>query len=388
MYLYIQILYSESNDLHEDTCADREVTKTFNPEAQCFRPIDAVSNNLSQLCLSPKTSPQASPSTAATNSPPTATAPTNVPPPIGSNLTINNKQQLLAAISPAAPAATNAFLPRSQAPLTFTTATFAQTKFGSTKLKTSSKRSNRYFPHAPLRLSGIELSFSPSHFSRMSPTEFSNYIKQRAMQQQLHHSHGHSNNAISSHLGPIGTASPSRSISPNPLTTIHQQQPSDSYYFPNNSGAGSANAVMSHYTPFNSGRNASTFDSPNFAVPSLHNNNNNDSHFGHSAGNIGSGKFGGAANFLDPHNFYGLGGMVAGGATNVGGNGSSAATATSPINATPGATVTGGGINGGSQSAGGSSPSSGGSSENSKLLDGLSSFYANAGPYQHMLVAN
>jgi hypothetical protein len=42
-----------------------------------------------------------------------------------------------------------------------TTAAFAQTKFGSTKLKTSSKRTHR-----------------------MSPTEFSNYIKQRAIQQQ------------------------------------------------------------------------------------------------------------------------------------------------------------------------------------------------------------
>lgn len=42
-----------------------------------------------------------------------------------------------------------------------TTAAFAQTKFGSTKLKTNAKRTHR-----------------------MSPTEFSNYIKQRAIQQQ------------------------------------------------------------------------------------------------------------------------------------------------------------------------------------------------------------
>lgn len=42
-----------------------------------------------------------------------------------------------------APATSGAFLQRSQAPLTFTTATFAQTKFGSTKLKTNSKRANR-----------------------------------------------------------------------------------------------------------------------------------------------------------------------------------------------------------------------------------------------------
>ena len=46
--------------------------------------------------------------------------------------------------------------------MVYTAATFAQTKFGSTKLKTNSKKPNR-----------------------MSPTEFSNYIKQRAMQKSL-----------------------------------------------------------------------------------------------------------------------------------------------------------------------------------------------------------
>ena len=54
----------------------------------------------------------------------------------------------------------NNFPPRQQ-PVVYTAATFAQTKFGSTKLKTNSKKPNR-----------------------MSPTEFSNYIKQRAIQKQ------------------------------------------------------------------------------------------------------------------------------------------------------------------------------------------------------------
>ncbi|CAG5088006.1 Similar to Tob1: Protein Tob1 (Rattus norvegicus) [Cotesia congregata] len=54
----IKILYSESADLHDESSADREVTKTFNPEAQCFRPIEAVGTSLSGLSLSPKsTSP-------------------------------------------------------------------------------------------------------------------------------------------------------------------------------------------------------------------------------------------------------------------------------------------------------------------------------------------
>ena len=53
------------------------------------------------------------------------------------------------------------FPPRQAHPVTYTAGTFAQTKFGSTKLKSCGKKTNR-----------------------MSPTEFSNYIKQRAMQKQ------------------------------------------------------------------------------------------------------------------------------------------------------------------------------------------------------------
>lgn len=53
------------------------------------------------------------------------------------------------------------FTPRQHQTVTYTAGTFAQTKFGSTKLKSSGKKTNR-----------------------MSPTEFSNYIKQRAMQKQ------------------------------------------------------------------------------------------------------------------------------------------------------------------------------------------------------------
>ena len=53
------------------------------------------------------------------------------------------------------------FQPRSHQPITYTAGSFAQTKFGSTKLKSNAKKTNR-----------------------MSPTEFSNYIKQRALQKQ------------------------------------------------------------------------------------------------------------------------------------------------------------------------------------------------------------
>ncbi|XP_023941973.1 protein Tob1 [Bicyclus anynana] len=104
----VKVLFS-SDERAADERTDREVTRAFNPEAQCFRPVEPA-----------------------------------------------------AAPSPPAPAAFSPGPPFRAQPLTFTTATFAQTKFGSTKLKTSSKRANR-----------------------MSPTEFSNYIKQRAVQQQL-----------------------------------------------------------------------------------------------------------------------------------------------------------------------------------------------------------
>lgn len=63
--------------------------------------------------------------------------------------------------------------------------------------------------------------------SRMSPTEFSNYIKQRAIQQQNHHSHSGPGavtpvitaaSQANCHLSSIGPVSPDRSLSPNPLS--------------------------------------------------------------------------------------------------------------------------------------------------------------------------
>lgn len=131
----VKLLYSEptggAERASEERC-DREVTSTFNPEAQCFRPIDALSASLGSLAMTspPAGSPFGAPAAAS-------------PAPFKS-------------ASPA-PFATQ----RPRAPVTFTTAAFAQTKFGSTKLKSSGKRG-----------------------SRMSPTEFSNYIKQRALLQQ------------------------------------------------------------------------------------------------------------------------------------------------------------------------------------------------------------
>ena len=108
--------------------------------------------------------------TLNTNSPATATAasaPTsNVQPPQAATKAPQHSPQLPmnGGTSGAGPASGFApFQPPRppHQPITYTAGTFAQTKFGSTKLKSNAKKTNR-----------------------MSPTEFSNYIKQRAMQKQ------------------------------------------------------------------------------------------------------------------------------------------------------------------------------------------------------------
>uniref|UniRef100_T1INI9 Anti-proliferative protein domain-containing protein n=1 Tax=Strigamia maritima TaxID=126957 RepID=T1INI9_STRMM len=136
----VKILYNEiaENPASEEGTADREVTRTFNPEAQCFKPIEAVAASLSRMGIS-SSGPSSTGSGSSSSGEPSS------PPPPG--------------FKPQGPVP--AFLPKASAPVTFTTATFAQTKFGSTKLKSCGKKSHR-----------------------LSPTEFSNYIKQRALQQQ------------------------------------------------------------------------------------------------------------------------------------------------------------------------------------------------------------
>lgn len=207
----------------------------------------------------------------------------------------------------------------------------------------------------------------------MSPTEFSNYIKQRAMQQQLHHSHSHPNG----HLGPIGTSSPSRSLSPNPLAMNGVQDP---YFF--------QNGGINIYPPYNNGGPRNMFDTT--------------THFSHPAdagtmytngGGGGPGKF---SPYLEQHNYYGMGGQQP--SNGVGGGGGGIGGPVGSISGSSGIGQTnnggiGGGIGNGIGSMGGTSPqtpinSPGANQDNSKLLDGLNSFYSNPGPYQHLLVAN
>lgn len=45
----VKVLYSESDTVEERT--DREVTKTFNPEAQCFKPVDSLSQQIAGIAV-------------------------------------------------------------------------------------------------------------------------------------------------------------------------------------------------------------------------------------------------------------------------------------------------------------------------------------------------
>ncbi|XP_059480461.1 protein Tob1 [Neocloeon triangulifer] len=192
-----------------DDDLDTEVRKTFNPDAQCFRPIQNALGNLTISCTAPKVclSPYQNGSGLSTSPPPanpparqgqqpppqppkSTNAPANgVPAPVAAPQESTSPTNAKSSSNSTAP-----FIGRPPAPpLTFTTATFAQTKFGSTKLKSSSKRANR-----------------------MSPTEFSNYIKQRALQQQQ----------TQQQPGFVVGSNRPRSLSPNP------QQQSQDFFFP------------------------------------------------------------------------------------------------------------------------------------------------------------
>ncbi|XP_064806652.1 protein Tob1-like [Oncorhynchus masou masou] len=91
----VKVLYVDDNN-ENGSELDKEIKNSFNPEAQVFMPISDPIGACSE---------SSSPS-----------------PPFGQS----------AAVSPS-------FMPRSTQPITFTTATFAATKFGSTKMKSSGR---------------------------------------------------------------------------------------------------------------------------------------------------------------------------------------------------------------------------------------------------------
>lgn len=163
----VKVLYVDDNT-ENGSELDKEIKNSFNPEAQVFMPIsDPVGPS----------SESSSPS-----------------PPFGQS----------AAVSPS-------FMPRSTQPLTFTTATFAATKFGSTKMKNSGRNNNN------------------NKVARTSPTNLglnvNTLLKQKAISTSMHSLYG---------LGLGSQQQKSSALSPN----------AKEFVFPNLPGQGSASAMF------------------------------------------------------------------------------------------------------------------------------------------------
>lgn len=150
----VKILYSDKNNEENNENEDREVQATnhgfnpeaqaFNPDAQSFEPIDRLSASLGNLNVSSRSgglSPLSPVSPLSWNGSQSASPSGGLPFPGTTE-----------SISP--PSVT----PKRQTNQLFTTASFAQTKFGSTKLKSNAKRP-----------------------TRLSPTEFGNFLRQKAV---------------------------------------------------------------------------------------------------------------------------------------------------------------------------------------------------------------
>ena len=140
-----------SGGLHTSSSTSSGASDDLNAEVAGYLPMDNLNSALSALSINVNTggsgggSSQAPPPSGPPTAPPSVS---NMPPPM------NGGPAMTGGFTP--------FQPRPHhQPITYTAGTFAQTKFGSTKLKTNGKKTNR-----------------------MSPTEFSNYIKQRALQKQ------------------------------------------------------------------------------------------------------------------------------------------------------------------------------------------------------------
>lgn len=217
----------------------------------------------------------------------------------------------------------------------------------------------------------------------MSPTEFSNYIKQRQIQQQIHHSHGQT--VANNHFGPIGPVSPSRSLSPNPLG-MGGIQNSESFFFPN---MGGNNGV---YQQFNNSGHRNIFGN-------IGEGNNHYHQQQQQQAESNGFKF---SQFMEQSSFYMTGGPNSGNLNNntaattpthksnnngIGVIGSGPLSPTSSSQQQSMSPIPNSDATQSSSSSSTSSTSSTGS--NSKLIDGLNSFYSTtAGPYQHLLVAN
>uniref|UniRef100_A0A9J8BF77 Transducer of ERBB2, 1b n=1 Tax=Cyprinus carpio carpio TaxID=630221 RepID=A0A9J8BF77_CYPCA len=174
----VQVLYVD-NSGENGSELDKEIRNSFNPEAQVFMPIsDPVGVS----------SESSSPS----------------PPPFGQS----------SAVSPS-------FMPRSAQPLTFTTASFAATKFGSTKMKNSGRNGGKVARSSPTNL-GLNVN---------------SLLKQKAISGSVHSLYG---------FGP-GSAS---ALSPN----------AKEFVFPSLQGPGSSSAAFPSENPLSPLHYSDAFD--------------------------------------------------------------------------------------------------------------------------------
>ncbi|KAK1162178.1 protein Tob1-like [Acipenser oxyrinchus oxyrinchus] len=169
----VKVLYVDDNN-ENGSELDREIKNSFNPEAQVFMPIsDPVGGS------------------------PVSSSPS---PPFGHS----------AAVSPT-------FMTRSNQPLTFTTATFAATKFGSTKMKNNG-RSNKVARTSPTNL-GLNVN---------------NLLKQKAISTSMHSLYGLG-------LGSQQQQQKNSALSPN----------AKEFVFPNIQGQGNGSSVFPGDNPLN-----------------------------------------------------------------------------------------------------------------------------------------
>ncbi|XP_035612205.2 protein Tob1-like [Oncorhynchus keta] len=178
----VKVLYVDDNNENNGSELDKEIKNSFNPEAQVFMPIsDSIGTS----------SESSSPS-----------------PPFGQS----------AAISPS-------FMPRSTYPITFTTATFAATKFGSTKMKISGRNNNNG---------------NGNKVARTSPTNdlglnVNTLMKQKAVSTSMYSLYG------------LGQQQNASALSPNAKEFVFpslQGQGSSGGVFPSLQGQGSSGGVF------------------------------------------------------------------------------------------------------------------------------------------------
>ncbi|XP_062330455.1 protein Tob1-like [Osmerus eperlanus] len=154
----VKVLYVDDNNENNGSELDKEIKNSFNPEAQVFMPISDPVGACSE---------SSSPS-----------------PPFGQS----------ASVSPS-------FMPRSAQPLTFTTATFAATKFGSTKMKSSGRGNNNNGG-----ASGGNGVGNGNKASRSSPTNMglnvNTLLKQKAISTSMHSLYGLGQQQKASALSP------------------------------------------------------------------------------------------------------------------------------------------------------------------------------------------